>query len=400
MLNNRISTTLASPNALMNQVIEGYLKSKGKQIRPIIVILSAKLLGEINENVISAATAVELLHNATLIHDDVVDDTKLRRGQPTINNIWDNHIAVLVGDFFLSSALLQAIETNDIKIIKTSSFYETEPWGNKDLDWFVNAVIEVKTKLSPVLGENKLTISTEQNIDKSNEVQIKNKRVENIITVFGVIIVLIVAAFGLWKLSGEDNKPSKQLVFTVGDQEVYQDEVNLCIIQNTIDLGVSGEHLDTATAEDGTLAADYYKQQILDVIMDYKVEYVIAKKQGLTLTEQEEKEVLLDVVEYMGKVDARVLNQWGVTQELIEEVYKQRYLARKLETEVLADVDVDEVTYCTVYLMLFPKLEMNEDVSRGCHRAAKEGCGIGIGRVEGWWRSGGDCKEIWGRSVF
>lgn len=119
MLNNRISTTLASPNALMNQVIEGYLKSKGKQIRPIIVILSAKLLGKVNENVISAATAVELLHNATLIHDDVVDDTKLRRGLPTINNIWDNHIAVLVGDFFLSSALLQAIETDDIKIIKS-----------------------------------------------------------------------------------------------------------------------------------------------------------------------------------------------------------------------------------------------------------------------------------------
>ena len=119
MLNQRIANTLTSPNALMNQVIEGYLKSKGKQIRPIIVILSAKLLGEVNENVISAATAVELLHNATLIHDDVVDDTKLRRGQATINNIWDNHIAVLVGDFFLSSALLQAIETDDIKIIKS-----------------------------------------------------------------------------------------------------------------------------------------------------------------------------------------------------------------------------------------------------------------------------------------
>lgn len=117
MLNARIASTLASPNALMNQVIEGYLKSKGKQIRPIIVILSAKLLGEVNQNVISAATAVELLHNATLIHDDVVDDTKLRRGLPTINNIWDNHIAVLVGDFFLSTALLQAIETGDIKII-------------------------------------------------------------------------------------------------------------------------------------------------------------------------------------------------------------------------------------------------------------------------------------------
>lgn len=119
MLNNRISSTLASPNALMNQVVEGYLKSKGKQIRPIIVILSAKLLGKVNDNVIAAATSVELLHNATLIHDDVVDDTKLRRGQATINNIWDNHIAVLVGDFFLSSALFQAIETENIAIIKS-----------------------------------------------------------------------------------------------------------------------------------------------------------------------------------------------------------------------------------------------------------------------------------------
>ena len=209
----------------------------------------------------------------------------------------------------------------------------------------------------------KKDMQEQQNIDKSNEVQAKNKRVENIITVFVVIIVLIVAALGLWKLSGEDQKPSKVHVFTVGTEKVYQDEVNLCIIQNTIDLGVSADHLDTATAEDGTLAADYYKQQILDVIMDYKVEYMIAKEQGLTLTEQEEKEVLLDVVDYMGKVDARVLNQWGVTKELIEKVYKQRYLARKLETQVLEDVDVDEVTYCTVYLMLFPKLEMNEDGS-------------------------------------
>ena len=119
MLNNRISSTLASPNALMNQVVGGYLKSKGKQIRPIIVILSAKLLGEINDNVIAAATSVELLHNATLIHDDVIDETKLRRGQPTINNIWDNHIAVLAGDFFLSSALFQAIETENVAIIKS-----------------------------------------------------------------------------------------------------------------------------------------------------------------------------------------------------------------------------------------------------------------------------------------
>lgn len=65
----------------------------------MLVILSARLLGEVTDNVVSGAVAVELLHNASLIHDDVVDDTLVRRGSPTINGLWDNHLAVLVGDF-------------------------------------------------------------------------------------------------------------------------------------------------------------------------------------------------------------------------------------------------------------------------------------------------------------
>ncbi len=120
-LNDRISSTLKTSNELMNQVVDTYLQTKGKQIRPILVLLSAKLFGAVNENVISAAAAVEMLHNASLIHDDVVDDTKKRRNKPTINSIWDNHIAVLVGDFFVSVALQQAIKTDDIRIIKTIS---------------------------------------------------------------------------------------------------------------------------------------------------------------------------------------------------------------------------------------------------------------------------------------
>lgn len=120
-LNDRISSTLKTSNELMNQVVDTYLQTKGKQIRPILVLLSAKLFGSVNENVISAAAAVEMLHNASLIHDDVVDDTKKRRNKPTINSIWDNHIAVLVGDFFVSVALQQAIKTDDIRIIKTIS---------------------------------------------------------------------------------------------------------------------------------------------------------------------------------------------------------------------------------------------------------------------------------------
>ncbi len=120
-LNDRILSALDSPNVLMNSVVHHYLEKKGKQIRPILVLLSARLFGEVNDNVLAGATAVELLHNASLIHDDVVDDTVTRRGSLTINGAWDNHLAVLVGDFFLSNALLQGAETDDIRIIHSIS---------------------------------------------------------------------------------------------------------------------------------------------------------------------------------------------------------------------------------------------------------------------------------------
>lgn len=120
-VNDSIVASLESPNALMNSVINRYMEKKGKQIRPMLVILSARLLGEVTDNVVSGAVAVELLHNASLIHDDVVDDTLVRRGSPTINGLWDNHLAVLVGDFFLSTALLQGVDTGDVRIIDSIS---------------------------------------------------------------------------------------------------------------------------------------------------------------------------------------------------------------------------------------------------------------------------------------
>lgn len=120
-LNDHIHAALDSPNQLMNSVINTYLEKKGKQIRPILVLLSARLLGQVNPSVIAGAVAVELLHNASLIHDDVVDDTLTRRGAATINGLWDNHLAVLVGDFFLSNALLQSVQTGDIRIVRSIS---------------------------------------------------------------------------------------------------------------------------------------------------------------------------------------------------------------------------------------------------------------------------------------
>lgn len=117
-LNALIRTRLSSGNPLMDTVIEGYLTSKGKQIRPILVMLCAGMFGSVDERVLNAAAAVELLHNASLIHDDVVDDSKLRRNRPTVNAVWDNHIAVLVGDFFVSTSLQRAIATGDVRIVE------------------------------------------------------------------------------------------------------------------------------------------------------------------------------------------------------------------------------------------------------------------------------------------
>lgn len=120
-LNELIHSRLSSDNPLMSEIIESFLNSSGKQIRPIIVMLCARMAGEISEKVLDSAASVELLHNASLIHDDVIDESKLRRNKPTINAVWDNHIAVLVGDYFVSSALQLAINTGDLRIIEEIS---------------------------------------------------------------------------------------------------------------------------------------------------------------------------------------------------------------------------------------------------------------------------------------
>lgn len=120
-LNHIIAEALNTPTPLMNEIVTRYLQTKGKQIRPVMVMLSARLLGEITDRVLHAAASMEMLHNASLIHDDVVDDTLTRRGRRTINAIWDNHIAVLVGDYFMSGALNEGVRTNSIAIVNALS---------------------------------------------------------------------------------------------------------------------------------------------------------------------------------------------------------------------------------------------------------------------------------------
>jgi len=109
--------TMRSDVSLLDKVTHYIVKRKGKQMRPMFVFLSAKLLGEINVTTYDAASLVELLHTATLVHDDVVDDANERRGFFSVNALWKNKIAVLVGDYMLSRILLLSIEKNNTDLL-------------------------------------------------------------------------------------------------------------------------------------------------------------------------------------------------------------------------------------------------------------------------------------------
>ena len=103
--------------SLLDRIMQYIVKRKGKQMRPMFVLLSAKLHGEINDASYRAASLVELLHTATLVHDDVVDDALERRGMFSINALWKNKIAVLVGDYLLSKGLLLSLDNKDFTIL-------------------------------------------------------------------------------------------------------------------------------------------------------------------------------------------------------------------------------------------------------------------------------------------
>jgi octaprenyl-diphosphate synthase len=117
----KFSGSLKSKVALIDLITKYILRQKGKKIRPILVMLSAKLCGNINERTYIAANLVELLHTATLIHDDVVDEAKTRRGLASINAVWKNKAAVLIGDYLLSKGLLISLENREYDFLQTTS---------------------------------------------------------------------------------------------------------------------------------------------------------------------------------------------------------------------------------------------------------------------------------------
>ncbi|KAA5537251.1 polyprenyl synthetase family protein [Taibaiella lutea] len=121
LFEKKFSESVQSKNALLDRIMRFIIKRKGKQMRPMFVFLAAKICGEITEVTYRASSLIELLHTATLVHDDVVDDANLRRGFFSINALWKNKVAVLVGDYLLSKGLLLSLENNDFQILKIVS---------------------------------------------------------------------------------------------------------------------------------------------------------------------------------------------------------------------------------------------------------------------------------------
>ena len=107
--------------SMLDRIMRYVVKRKGKQLRPMFVFLSAKLCGEVNESTYRAASLVELLHTATLVHDDVVDDSLERRGFFSVYALWKNKVSVLVGDYLLAKGLLLSLDNDDFQILKILS---------------------------------------------------------------------------------------------------------------------------------------------------------------------------------------------------------------------------------------------------------------------------------------
>ncbi|MEN9346932.1 MAG: hypothetical protein RLZZ77_443 [Bacteroidota bacterium] len=108
---------MKSENGLLDRITHYIIKRKGKQMRPMFVFLAGKLCGGITSSTYNAASLIELLHTATLVHDDVVDDAQMRRGFFSINALWKNKIAVLVGDYLLSRGLLMSIDRDEFRLL-------------------------------------------------------------------------------------------------------------------------------------------------------------------------------------------------------------------------------------------------------------------------------------------
>lgn len=181
---SKFASAVKSQVPLLDRIMHYIVKRKGKQIRPQFVFLSARLAGPVQEATYRAAALVELLHTATLVHDDVVDDAMERRGFFSINALWKNKIAVLVGDYLLSKGLLLSLDNDDFQTLKILS----------------TAVKE--------MSEGELL-----QIEKTRKLDIKEDIYFEIIRRKTASLLASAYAAGIWSVSGDEELTRKMHLF-------------------------------------------------------------------------------------------------------------------------------------------------------------------------------------------
>ncbi|MBR1598752.1 MAG: hypothetical protein IJ661_07580 [Lachnospiraceae bacterium] len=208
-----------------------------------------------------------------------------------------------------------------------------------------------------------------ENRASERELEKKDIKKEMVITVVVLVCAFIAIAIGLVALFHMEHTAYDTVVFKVGDEKVRKDEINFLMLQNAVDLGISEDKLNITLGQyislDADSADEYYKNEIAKMIMDYKVECLIAKKQGISLSKDEEDAARKDATRYLSIINARVLNEIGVTRDRVIDIYEQRSLANKLLEETKKEIHVEDEDidkrFASVYIMLFPKVETTDD---------------------------------------
>jgi len=244
VFDSKYKDSLSSDVKLLILISDYILKNPGKKIRPILLLLVSKMIGDINNKTYSSCILIELLHTATLIHDDVVDDAHFRRGKFSVSSLWKNKIAVLVGDYLLSKGLSLGLKDNDINILKyTSKAVENISEGeiyqmqkSRDLDLNEDEYFEIiKRKTGSLFGCCFQLAAVSNNLTGKNELQKLYDIGEKIGIIFQIKddILDYNKSNLTGKLMGNDLKESKinlPLLHTLKKASIYENQQILKIL--------------------------------------------------------------------------------------------------------------------------------------------------------------------------
>jgi octaprenyl-diphosphate synthase len=282
----KFKEAVTSNTPLLDRVMRYMVKRKGKQLRPMFVFLAAKLCGEVNESTYRAASLVELLHTATLVHDDVVDDSLERRGFFSVYALWKNKVSVLVGDYLLAKGLLLSLDNDDFKILKILSdavrkmsegeLLQMEKSRSLNFDEAVYFEI-VKNKTASLLASSCAAGAWSSSLNDENTSRMKAFG-EKVGIAFQIKDDLFDYAFqDVGKPTGNDIKEKKltlPLIYTLNNIDKKTRREIIYIIKNQSANKTKLNYVIDAVSKNGGI--DYtinkmndYKQQALDILHSF-----------------------------------------------------------------------------------------------------------------------------------